>query len=371
MDLITEIWKDLQLLGISGSITTLSEFFTWLRKAQLLHTPPTLKKISNTVFSNPKNSVTLHILGNLMSGTFGTIYVVNREIENNTSSHSIRRSSSGSTSGSFSDTTTVFLKTSPKHPKSLFLEAILQSSAHSTLKVYGFENAVPCVLDLLKHPEYGIVFTTERVPGAQLFADYLKHGLKWGSPSTENDKKVLSVIAQVATYLAILESNIGLNHRDLKSTNVLMVTPSDSWKKSVSLGSHQWTLQCDQKAILIDFGFSCIGRENGQMVVSAGEHLPTIDFCPKKGRDLFYFFATLWNIPAFRASISPLTVTLFRKWLTDKSTTSWADWLKTSLQSNLESMLLLTNSDQFSSEPCNPVNVLRDISTVYPDVVYF
>jgi serine/threonine protein kinase len=349
MDLIKEIWKDLQSLGISGSVSTLPEFFSWLRKVQLLYVPPTLKKISNSVFSTPTNSVTLSTLANVMSGTFGTVYIVNRETENTS--------------------TTVFLKTSPNHPKSLFLEAILQSSAHSTLKLYGFANAVPRVIDLFKHPDFGIVFTTERVPGAQLFADYLKHGLQWGIPSAENDRKILSVIVQVATYLAILESNIGLNHRDLKGTNVLMVTPSNSWKKTVSLGSYQWTIQCDQKAVLIDFGFSCIGKENGQTIVSAGEHLPTIDFCPKKGRDLFYFFATLWSVPAFRASISSSTATLFRKWLMDKSATSWADWLTTSLQSNLESMLLLTNSDQFSSEPCSPINVLGDISLLYPDIV--
>jgi serine/threonine protein kinase len=349
MDLIKEIWKDLQSLGISGSISTLPEFFSWLRKVQFLHVPLTLKKISNTVFSTPTNSVTLSTLANVMSGSFGTVYIVNRETENSSS--------------------TVFLKTSPKYPKSLFLEAILQSSAHSTLKLYGFPNAVPRVVDLFKHPEFGFVFTTERVPGAQLFADYLKHGLQWGIPSVENDKKVLRVIVQVATYLAILESNIGLNHRDLKGTNVLMVTPSDTWKKTVSVGSYKWTLQCDQKVVLIDFGFSCIGRENGQTVVSAGEHLPTIDFCPKKGRDLFYFFATLWSVPAFRASVTPVTVALFRKWLKDKSPTCWADWLITSLQNNLESMLLLTNSDHFSSEPCDPINIIDDIFLIYPDIV--
>jgi serine/threonine protein kinase len=351
MDLVKEIWKDLQSLEFTGSIKTLPEFFSWLRKAQLLHTPKTLKKVSKTVFSTPTNSVSLHTIATVMSGSFGTVYIVSRETEKSS--------------------TTVFLKTSPEYPKSLFLEAILQSAAHSTLKVYGFSNAVPRVVDLFKHPDYGIVFTTERVPGAQLFADYLKHGLQWGIPSHDNDKKILGVVVQVATYLAILESNIGLNHRDLKGTNVLMVAPSEAWKKTVSLGSNKWTVQCDQRAVLIDFGFSCIGKEDGQTVVSAGEHLPTIDFCPKKGRDLFFLFATLWNVPAFRASVSPVTITLFRKWLKDKSPTCWADWLITSLQSNLESMLLLTNSDTFCSEPCSPINVLRDISAVYSDIVVF
>jgi serine/threonine protein kinase len=350
MDLINEIWKDLQSLEFSGSILTKSEFFSWLRKVRLLHTPTLLKRITNTVFSTPTNSVSLDTITTVMSGSFGTVYMVNRETENSS--------------------TTVFLKTSPKHPKSLFLEAILQSAAHSTLKVYGFPNAVPKVIDLFKHPNFGIVFTTERVPGAQLFADYLKHGLKWGIPSYENDKKIIGVFVQVATYLAILEYNLGLNHRDLKGTNVLMIAPSDPWRKTVEIGLHKWTLHCDQKAVLIDFGFSCIGRENGQTVVSAGEHLPTIDFCPKKGRDLFFFFATLWNIPAFRSSITPVTIALFRKWLRDNSATCWADWLITSVQSNLESMLLLTNSDHFYSEPCNPINVLRDISAVYPDIVH-
>jgi serine/threonine protein kinase len=347
MDFVKEIWKDLQKLGFPGTVETFADLFKWLRKIHLVYEPPRLKKINKENFS--VGPVTLSHFAIAMNGNFGTMYAIER-IANEKSE-------------------VAFLKSSPKHPNSLFLEAILQTIGHSVLSYYGFPRAVPRVLDLVRHPEYGIVFTVEKVHGGRLLSDYLKDHIQWGKSCQTNDKLVLTVIAQVASYMAILESTIGFNHRDLKGTNVLMIAPCEPYKQTILLDELQWTLSLNCQAVLVDFGFACIGKSDRQTIVSAGEHLPKIDFCPKEGRDLFFFFATLWNVPAFRASTTPAVTDLFHKWLQDTSRINWADWLITSACNNLESMLLLTNASHFKSEPCSPLSVLRDITVLYPEIV--
>jgi serine/threonine protein kinase len=294
------------------------------------------------------------ILKESTSGKFGILYLANRTEKQSPQTN-----------------TYVYLKVSPKYPESLLLEGLLQSIAHTTLKLYGFPMAVPRVFDIVKHPDDGYVLSIQRCPEAQLFADYLRTNLNWDSASILNDILIFSGIAQVATYLAILESTLGFNHRDIKSTNVLMVIPSTSWYNQIVLDSHKWWIRGTYQAVLIDFGFACIGKPNGKSIVSAGEYLTPIDFCPKKGRDLFLFFAGLWNISVFRSCLTDAGKSLFQKWLHDTSDTNWADWLVTSSHTNLESMYLLTNADHFASETCSPIHVLKDISALYPDIVSF
>jgi len=347
MDIVKEIWKDLQKLGFTGTVETFADLFNWLRKIHLIYNPPMMKKIDkvsfcvgNTIFSDFTIA---------MSGKFGIMYTIERNY--------------------YDKSDLLFLKSSPKHPNSLFLEAVLQTIGYTVLNYYGFPKAVPRVIDLIRHPEYGIVFTVEKVHGGKLLSDYLKENIQWGKSCKTNDRLILSVISQVATYLAILESKIGFNHRDLKGTNVLMIAPCEPYNQIIELDDFKWELSLNCQAVLVDFGFACIGKSDRQTIVSAGEHLPKIDFCPKEGRDLFFFFATLWNVPAFRASTTPAVTELFHKWLQDTSKTNWADWLITSAYNNLESMLLLTNASHFKSEPCSPKSVLKDISLLYPEIV--
>ncbi len=349
MDIIGNILFTIHSLGFSGSFQTLPEFFSWLRKFPLLAQPKPLSFNGTDSYSN--GSLRLTEFTPFMSGKFGVVYLVYRE--------------NGSDAGY------IFLKTSPSHPSSLLLEGLLQSIAHTILRNYGFPKAIPQVLEIVKHPDYGVVLGLERNPGAQLLADYFKSQVQWGSPSIHNDHVVFSVLAQIATYLAILESTIGMNHRDLTGTNVLMVLPSQPVHQTVTLGSYQWTIHAAQQAILIDFGFACIGKPDGQMIASAGELLPEIDFCPKKGRDLFLFCASMWNIAVFRESLTAVGKGLFETWLQDTSTTNWAKWLATSSQTNLMGMYLLTNAGHFRSNSSDPLQVLSDISKTYPTLLQF
>ena len=349
MDFLQAIHHELINLGFSGTFSSLPEFFSWLRLFPLVAKPSTLFLTQENKYTD--GTVQLSECTPYMSGKFGVVYHVYRE----------KQQEAGY----------CFLKTTPNHPSVLLLEGLLQSVAHAILKWYGFPNAVPRVLDIVKHPDYGIVLGLERTPGAQLLADYFKSQVQWGSPSIQNDHIVFSVLAQVATYLAILESTVGMNHRDLTGTNVLMVLPTQAIHQTVRVGAFEWTIHASQQAILIDFGFACIGKQNGQTVLSAGELMPQMDFCPKEGRDLFLFCASLWNVPIFRKSLTPTGQRLFETWLRDTSSTNWAKWLATSSQTNLMGMYLLTSAEHFRSSTCDPLQVLVDISKAYPTLLQF
>lgn len=349
MDLVPKLWADLRALRFEGSVHTFEDLYKWMRKIHLTYDPPKLKQKDNKLIGP---DFIYSEFTHVMSGKFGIIYLVYREAPNQQDY--------------------IFLKICPKFPRSLLMEGILQQTAHSVLSQYGFPNAIPRVIDIVHHPTYGIVLGVERVPKSQLFADYLKHELHWSIPSVQNDRLILGVIAQVASYMAILESTIGFNHRDLKSTNVLMIAPTEVWNQQITIGKNTWRLAGTHQAILIDFGMSCIGHTDGTPIISAGEYISSkIDFCPKQGRDLFMMFVNLWNVPALRSSVTPKTYQLFKTWLRDQTSKRWADWLTLSMKDTLHDVYLHVNSDEFRSEACNPIRVLHDISRLYPDICAF
>lgn len=355
MSLLSDVQREFEMLGFSPTFHTLPDLFKWLKTAPLRIQPIGL------IFDKPKQ--TLHGLGGLqfqdltpsMSGSFGVVQLA----------YCVKGGSSQD-KGFY-----CFLKASPKHQATLFVEGLLQSLAHATLRHYGFPHAVPRVLSFVQQPELGKTLVLEKIPNAQFFSDYLKHHFKWGAPCVSNDLLVLSVICQVATYMAILEYNLRMNHRDLKGTNVLMVAPVETYVKPVTLGVHAWKLQTNVQVSIIDFGFTCVGTASGDILLSAGEFMPSTDFCPKEGRDLFLFLASLWNVPAFRESIGDGVTGLFRSWLQDSGEKSWADWLVGNQEETLMSMYLLTSASGFSAPASAPLGILKDISRIAPDLIQF
>lgn len=348
MAMLEEIWAELTKLGFSEAGQTFPSLYSWLRRIRLNHTLP-LVSLTRTGFCT--KHVQFSGLLFAMKGKFGQAYCADR-----VEGHTVQ---------------VCFIKTSPEYPQGLLLEGILQSIAHTVLRVHGFPKAVPKVLDMFQHPTHGIGLSLERQVGAKLFADWLEHGLQWGVPSPSNDRLLCEVLAQIATYMAILEHAIGMNHRDLKGTNVLMIAANQPVHQRVTCGVDEWNIHTHHQAIMIDFGFACIGQSDGTSVVSAGEYLSDIDFCPKEGRDCFLFLASLWNVEEFRKSVTPELAQLFHKWLQTNGETKWSNWLQTYTPTNMESMYLLTSASHFRSPSSSPLSILRELSKLYPTIVEF
>lgn len=355
MSVLDTIKKDLLELGIKADFKTQPEFWSWLRRVGILYSPPALKLLKGPERWTTPVGTQYSEFQPAMKGSYGNLILASREVS------------------PLEDSTYCFLKTSDTHSSTLLVEGILQTLARSVLTHSGFSNAIPRVLDICQHPSKGIVLALERIHGSKMLGEYLSSTLKWGVQCEFNDQILLSIIAQVASYMAVLETELGMNHRDLKGSNVLMIVPLEQPILTVStLDAYQWSIQSRHQTILIDFGFSCIGRPSGETVISAGEFLPETDFCPKEGRDLFLFLASLWSLETLRSSLTSKAILLFSDWLQDnQQKTSWTDWLETNTQDGLLSMYLLTSSSGFGSSTCAPLSIIRGIAAAYPEICQF
>jgi len=355
--LLNIILVELNSLGVECNCTTYKGVIDCIRKYKLRESIPRLKYTHSTsdfVHSEvTTDKVRYSEILEAFSGNFGSLYTV---LRNTRTEH-----------------TNVFLKIAKrKEASSLHMEAVLQAISNITLSYYGFPWAVPRVLDIVRHPHFGICFSMEKSPDATLFKNYLEQHLEWEVPSETNDYLLLGVISQLATYLAILEHELLLNHRDLTGNNVVMIVPTEPTQKSVSIGNCTWMLQITHKTIIIDFGFSCIGTSvSKKIAVSAGDYLSDTDFCPKDGRDLFLFIASLWQNTLIRNSLTMKTRFLIHKWLSTGQTNNWAEWIEASMKIDIRGMYLLTMSESFSNPNTNPLHILKDISHVFPLFVYF
>jgi serine/threonine protein kinase len=353
MDLVPKIWADLKPLGFDGSIRTAPELYKWLLYMKKNYKPTKCIAGENTL-SGPR--FIYKDIKEYNNGSYGDIYTANQCKDGQEK--------------------VVFIKKCPKYPRILIMESFLQQIAYSILNQYGFKNSVPQILDILDDPATGVVCAIEHIPNTQIFSNYLIAQLQQENVSAYFDHVIFEIIAQVATYMCILENTFYFNHRDLKSNNILVILPTEEWTQTVTVGSHTWSIRADCKAILIDFGMSCIGTSTGKVIASADTSMMTgldLDFCPKEGRDLFLFFVNLWNIPALRNALSPKAKQLFHKWLKDKSGRHWAEeFLRipiTEIANNFKLMCRRVNLPLFRSETCNPFSVLRDIGEAYPDIV--
>jgi hypothetical protein len=350
MNVITEVLTNFRRLGFQCVAKTADELAIVIKRAPLLFSVPVLKDTRAGLICM---RVSLTAVERKVTSNHGVLFTALRQKE-------------------AEEDVDVYIKFSAQENVNMLTEGMLQMAAYTVLCHYGFPYSVPNVLDILKHPQFGYCMTQQRNPQAQLFTEYLQNTLEWGAPSATNDILVLSVIVQLATYLQLLEFELGMNHRDLTGTNVLMIVPNQQVTNTVMIDAFTWTFDAPHQAVLIDFGFACVGRQDGTLLLSAGQLLPEIDFCPKKGRDLFLFFASLWNLASFRESLTPVTHQLFNAWLVeDSSPTAWAEWLTHEDPDNMKSMYLFTHKHHFKSSPSACLAVIQDIADTYPEIVNF
>lgn len=358
-DLLKVISIELGRFGINCASNSKNDIIEYIQKYKLREPFPKLKylypatsRLDLQTDSGPPIQYTE--ISEAISGNFGTLYNTLRTSNKDKPSH-------------------VFLKFAKhKQQNTLHIEALLQSITSTILSFYGFSWAVPRVLDIVRHPRHGIGFSIEKSPDAMLFKDYLEQNLEWGTTNESNDLLLLGVISTLATYLAILEEELILNHRDLTGSNVLMIIPSEPFQKTIHLLNHTWTVQVFHKTILVDFGFACLGSlPSRKTLISAGEYFPESDFCPKDGRDIFLFIASLWKNPLLRQSITLKTSLLIHKWLCTPPQNNWAQWIESAVNIDMRSMYLLTMSESFSNSNTNPLQILKDIASEFPHLVYF
>ena len=238
---------------------------------------------------------------------------------------------------------------------SLTPEAILQWHASQTLRSAGIMGAVPHVYDIFQY-----------VGETRFTMDYIKgvSAIEAVGTAENPDTKWLQILAQVSLILGYLEEHIRLDHRDLKADNLwIRNTPIDY---KITVGGIKWHLKAPFQVVILDFGFACLGNDDGHATVSLSDGiLPKIDPCPKEGRDLFQLIASMWSIPAIRFRASKEVNAAMEKLLAHKSS-SYIDIVTQNLQTHW--IYLAVSDSRFRHPPLHPVSLLLKLSRDWKEV---
>lgn len=185
-----------------------------------------------------------------------------------------------------------------KKPKpsgySLCAEALLQWLASNALEAAGIFCAIPKVYDIFQFAGE-TRFSMEYVQGKSSIQIILE--------AEDPERALTHILAQTALLLGYLQETIHLDHRDLKADN-LWVRPVPIHYR-LKVGERVWSLTSPFQVVLLDFGFACLGNNDGNAVVNLSDGvLPKVDPCPKEGRDLFQFLISLLSVDRVRTKFS-------------------------------------------------------------------
>ena len=248
-----------------------------------------------------------------------------------------------------------------KNNKIIYQEAILHTLAFHCLKYFNLTKVIPEIYDIVQINNE-IVFTMEAFPEAITLSDFLIKNLK-----KDNFLCFIEILAQIALYMLPLQSVLYFNHRDLKSDNIL-VDELKPVKHVLKFGNKIITVRGGSRAILIDFGFSCVGYEiGGANILSGGPSLPPLDACPKDGRDIFHILSSLYSFEIFRRNLHPLLNNLFKRWMNFDGT----NYTRETVQKSTDETWIyrITSGSFFSAPNCSPLMILSDIAEQFPNVV--
>ncbi len=271
------------------------------------------------------------------------------------------------------ESTKVLFRKVPTDGNTLECEALFQISARGLLEKYGLGHMIAAVRDIYCDPRAGnlVVFTMEPFMNIELLSDALvAHDF--------TVREIIGIITQVALALWILDEELDMNHRDLKTTNILVErsdasTASHPVLENIEYAGRRFSIYCPYKVHLVDFGFACTGNRR-RSFVNAGNFFPLSDPCPKTGRDIFQLLTTMFLCTRFRdlleksESDSARLLGLFRGWLTVPNN-DYIGFLKTIGSQSIDWVYLMLGSDKFYAPSCAAARVLEDIGCSFPDIL--
>jgi serine/threonine protein kinase len=220
------------------------------------------------------------------------------------------------------------------------------------LSAAGIQNAVPRIYDIFQYAGE-IRFSMDHIRGVSAF-EKLK-------ASSKPDIIFLQILAQASLALALLEEKLRLDHRDLKADNIwIRDTPIEY---TLALGGSTWHISCPFQVVLLDFGFACIGGEDGTAVINLSDGiLPKVDPCPKVGRDLFQFISSLWPV---LDKVSPPLKKEFELLLSYKGH-DLSSFLSEAIKTHW--VYLIVSDPKFAHAPLHPLSLLHLLSIKYSDI---
>ena len=252
---------------------------------------------------------------------------------------------------------------SQKHAKQ---EAVIQWLVNKALAEQGLGDHCPRIVDVFSHSK-NIWFSMEPVYSAPLLSDFLKSLSTWSTKSAANGNALVNILAQIAMSCFVLEKRIGFNHRDLKPDNILVKL--DSFKPHVLHWNDEFELHLapSYTAVIVDYGFSCLGPGKVPWIQSGDGILPPFDACPKVGRDIFMILVFLIWQKDVRDSLTDSHLEFFKS-----SLHLTTDRLAQMMSKNpSEWIYMLITERGFMCPALDPLVWLRSCASSFPEIVVF
>lgn len=254
---------------------------------------------------------------------------------------------------------------SQKHAKQ---EAVIQWLVNKSLSENGLGEHCPKVIDIFSFSG-SIWFSMEPIYSAPLLDTYLRSLPTWSKKSKENGFALINILAQIALSCVVLEKHIGFNHRDLKPDNILVKL--DSFKPRSLLLENEYDIHIapSYTAILVDYGFSCLGPGKVPWIQSGDSVLPPFDACPKVGRDIFMILVFLLWQKGVRESLTHEHLEFFKTSLR-LSTDRLAQMMHMNKNPSDWIYMLITERG-FQCPALDPLVWLKSCAITFPEIVIF
>lgn len=170
-------------------------------------------------------------------------------------------------------------------------EPYLQQLVREGLGRFGWKNHVPRVLEVFRLYNGELCFAMEQVENGIIL------GLFFDSyPQHDLSDLLIDLLHQVCVIVWLMNHKLGINHRDLKSSNFLLKNEPNTVHYSVMLENEHFEWDTNYHLSLIDFGFACAGSIQTQRShISLSDVYSQNDPCPKDGRDIFLFLGYLYS----------------------------------------------------------------------------
>jgi serine/threonine protein kinase len=255
-------------------------------------------------------------------------------------------------------------KRSRRQQHSLFLEACLQHLAYEVLSEAGFSYAVAKVTDIYRLPGGSISFMMEALRDVEKVSDALIE-------SFDMEELLLSILSQIAIFIQCLETKLCMNHRDLKSNNILIMKESIPGENYIITDS--WKIYAPRRICIVDFGFACIGVTPPPVmpaILSSGEFFSEDDDCPKKGRDLFQLLSFFYMMTFIRERISNKMLQFLESCINFrmKNEVFYCEYLKSQEEERYDKVYDIISEHTFKSPECVPSTFLKQLSQLYPHI---
>lgn len=244
-------------------------------------------------------------------------------------------------------------------------EAVIQWLCAKSLEKYNLGNHCSAVADIFTMSKK-IWFSMVPIYNAPIFDMYMKSLPMWNIRSKDNGFQILKIVAQIAMCCHVLEKEIGFNHRDLKPDNILIKT--DTIKPHIlKRKDYEIQIASSPTAVLVDFGFSCLGPGSLPWIQAGDGVLSPFDSCPKVGRDIFMLLVFLLWRDDVRKSLSISHLEFFKSSL-HLTTGRWSQMMNMH-RDPIDWVYMLITERGFHCPALDPWTWLQSCAEAFPEIV--